>query len=960
MARAITSEELIKLRSDGQGARLYLAIDNPGTVFSARVNQASFTDGTVQVIYDGGVGTYTNIKVGMTVLVGSAAGLCDLGRARVRKAATSTILYLGENSDIAWANDLYLTVVDEFALWARHLRVTSKKTYMDWEIAYTDQHKYPDPVPILGTDRVFWLGGATVEDVRDGSASWVPGGGTITGYNWTAAGASATSGLTTATPTITYDAAGRYLVSCTVTGSNGKTATGWRTNYVFDPAHMPTVVAELGSCEGGWDSGGWEFKVGLVEGAGLEDVRDGVKVTLFSRDNYGSSAGSIGPVDGSENIIAMGWIAGETIEWAPSGGGVSFTVKGPAGMMGKMPSFPTGIINKHGADPTKWTEFRDLTVDKACWSFLHWRTTATMILDVVLSGDTRSIPTAESPQKGLWGQLADFCESMILARPLSDRYGRIFVEVDTQVTPVASRSAIAVVMAVTEGDRGSEISLERSSCYPVGMLEISGMSYNGTKSTGLFSKAPGNAPKSTGDYQTSDNLIFASQAQANQICGDMLAWMNCEWPNVDIQLEQNNRFIDICPRQLVSMTIGAGETLRGMSWSDKRMIPRSVSHAWSSGALTTEITGEVETVGTAGITVIKPATPIMSPGVSVVPTPPAIEPTPFPNLPDITPNPSWAPEDGLPCRDNPLVAGVNGPFDTWITGTLSGNASSFSGTPGETSTFQAFHAWVRPATAENRSGYVIVGDFQSFNVISGQWEYTESDDWYTVYLCDASGNRIATGVHDVVIDTAWRTGYFDAPIGMEFYMLEIVVSVDDINDIADLVTGSLVVQADSHPWNNTVTFTYALYPNGHAIEFIATCHYHFGVKYPTVTGVYLNPKAGKSFANTYMTWKLISGHWKNVGGEMLTVDTVSVDKDWYTQVEIINAGGLPEYTKTNWTVTWKEDHAGAECDYRMTPPFGGSVEAFYDIEIRGTVYMTASHQIVVSKMTLNNLCQGAL
>src|SRR5665648_971993 len=112
MARAITSGELAKLRAGKQASKLFLAIHNPTTVYTARVNQATFGDPIVQVTYDGGSGTVADVLPEMLMLVGSSAGAYDKGYARIRTTPGATEFYIGVTSEIEFEDDDYLTIVD--------------------------------------------------------------------------------------------------------------------------------------------------------------------------------------------------------------------------------------------------------------------------------------------------------------------------------------------------------------------------------------------------------------------------------------------------------------------------------------------------------------------------------------------------------------------------------------------------------------------------------------------------------------------------------------------------------------------------------------------------------------------------------------------------------------------------------------------------------------------------------
>src|SRR4030065_663729 len=66
----------------------------------------------------------------------------------------TTMLYISEdNNDTTrrWSAGYRLLVLDEFAIWAKYLRVIDEDTYkQDWDVTYSDQHDHPKPVIRFG------------------------------------------------------------------------------------------------------------------------------------------------------------------------------------------------------------------------------------------------------------------------------------------------------------------------------------------------------------------------------------------------------------------------------------------------------------------------------------------------------------------------------------------------------------------------------------------------------------------------------------------------------------------------------------------------------------------------------------------------------------------------------------------------------------------------------------------
>ena len=109
LPRIATADELAKLRSDNQSTRIYLTIDSPATIYTARLASVpTTTDSVVSIAYNSGSGTHTDILADMVMLVGTSAGAYDLGECRIRNltgiGATSGTFAIAEESDIAWSS----------------------------------------------------------------------------------------------------------------------------------------------------------------------------------------------------------------------------------------------------------------------------------------------------------------------------------------------------------------------------------------------------------------------------------------------------------------------------------------------------------------------------------------------------------------------------------------------------------------------------------------------------------------------------------------------------------------------------------------------------------------------------------------------------------------------------------------------------------------------------------------
>jgi hypothetical protein len=100
--------------------------------------------------------------------------------------------------------------------------------------------------------------------------------------------------------------------------------------------------------------------------------------------------------------------------------------------------------------------------------------------------------------------------------------------------------------------------------------------YDGATETQLLARSPGYAPRPHGETSGMDGLLASNQADLNAMCGLLAGEANNLYPNVSIELGQNNRFIDVCPAQYITLTIDAADSGQRVSWTNQKLIPRSV------------------------------------------------------------------------------------------------------------------------------------------------------------------------------------------------------------------------------------------------------------------------------------------------------------------------------------------------------------------------------------------------
>lgn len=622
--RPLTTDEGQSHRQS-HGSKHYVYIDIPPTVFACQVNQGfSSLDYIVEVDYDNvTVGSYTNVIPGMTCYVGSEPGAWDLGIVRIRKSPTTSKLYVGEHADTKWANNVYLTVVDEMFFWAKFPRTfATGEVRMDWDIEYSDQHHVCAPVPVLGSDVVELWRGEPIEIPFDASNSWSPSAGSLT-YSWSGSGVSFSSS-SSATPVVTVSSPGRYRIRCQVSRGDASW-NGYRYIYVVTKDDLLSLPYEIiDPPTGNRDSGGWEWSL-RISGSmqTLSKYREGMKVFLFAEDWYGGGRQSFGPQLGRESIIVQGWIAGlePTAANRLSGGSIDVEIQHPGYWLQQVEGFIDGIESIAG-EPESWTEIAGLTLDKCLWHLITWRSTISSVIDVYKSGDSRGVKELQAGAGSLWDQLTQNAEPFT-AICCTDRYSRLFVFQEQQTIPVSSRTSIPQVWDISRSDWES-LQLERRPLPTVSMINLSGVVHtDGHQPKAIFSLAAGHSFKRFGESRIFDHLALSSQSQSNQLAGLLLGWYNVQWV-FDIRLGWNFRMIDIAPSAYLGIHILEDDTPRQIE-IDSRLVPREIMIDISEDRIQTEIRGEIESFpenSTDGDIPESPDSDLSSPRLPPFPPPP--------------------------------------------------------------------------------------------------------------------------------------------------------------------------------------------------------------------------------------------------------------------------------------------------------------------------------------------------
>lgn len=678
MRRVLTATELTYLETLPHKKKLYLVVDKPTSIFTARVNSGSISYPNMTIPYDDGAGDHSAVIAGMTLILGSTAGARDLGKVRVKTVPTGAVtgeVVVAENSDVEWADDMYITVLDVFEPWSVFPRIEQTAGdnfywYKDWDIqcwhylsGVDKNNVWLPPTAIMGPDAVAFLDNASVDLKFVGEYSYtlcsngieywpsIPYGDVnvdavcVWAFQGGTPDTKTTLGTEAAPHEISYDTAGRYIHSLKVANDkpagHEKTHTGYRTTHILnrpgtaEGVNEPYSEVEIVSQTSDFVSGGTVATIRVWGDADIAEFPDGVKVILFSENWYGDTLiDGIGGYPSRENIDMVGWLIEETIKtnFDPAKGEnyVEFKIQTIDGIMKELEAFPQSIEDcSSQADgypaATYFYEMFKLQVNRAALYQVYWHSTIMNIVDLNILMDNSRIAGQTFPAGSLYRQLNDYGAQAFLGRLLSDRQSCLFLEKNIQLCPDGWR-AQPIIMALDKTEHiHKNIELKRRHQKRVRYLELSGVGWTGTAGIPYIAEAPGECPSQQGIDKTIKGLVLESREEANQIAGYALASENNPWPEVPLKFQGNHGYLDIAPQSWVTMSLDEQDTKRGVEWTDKKLVPRRVIRRYKPETLSMEIeaTFEAEATGDAGVTGdYEPVAPI----------------PPIPPIPPVTPH----------------------------------------------------------------------------------------------------------------------------------------------------------------------------------------------------------------------------------------------------------------------------------------------------------------------------------
>ena len=622
---------------------LKLFVGAPSTVMTARVNQGAFTYPLDEVTIDtvggpSGGTSWQDVHAEMTVVFGTAAGLDDLGRQRVRSSlAAATAIKIGRSSqgardgEVNLAEDAYVTVYNDFRAWAQIPYInpaTDPPTiFKDSELAVGTLAATPPPLANCGAPMVGTVtaGSLRVTLPHEANSSMVfADGAALTVYTWrlpTTATLVSTEGPPGATMDGNRDVVAER-VTCDVTA-------GWsyfRLNVTDDNANQHRAWVPVYAYEAGGTGAnmliedfeimnhiatpqGQRLRIRINEDIDKGTFPDGTLVMLWDGE----------PTDSEDrsHLVFWGWHQGDpqAVRSERTGivRGTVFDCVDIGGRLGVLPGFPFTV----GADNSAvsgWAYMPNAHWFRFMAYLLNWHSNAFIVADwKPNAADLSSYDFVIRTSDG--GNLYDQMNQQALALVpdhhfTCNRLGQLLTVIDPLLQATGDRTA--TIQATLAADDWSKLEYDNRFWPRYHWLREEAMYSHTSTLSGFFSIAPGESPGQGEGSKPQGEQLAKTQAALNESCGQRYGRINAALSPFRITLsDADDRDIEPADYTWVKLTIPADVAAqRGLTFTEARGLPLAVewNYDFSRTGVTKEIvvTWEKETFGIPGVTYTPP------------------------------------------------------------------------------------------------------------------------------------------------------------------------------------------------------------------------------------------------------------------------------------------------------------------------------------------------------------------
>jgi hypothetical protein len=603
----LTTDRYNLVLSGGYRAREYIVVCSTDIVFQALISATPAASVFAQVSFDTvTVGAYTDIAVGQVVLISHDTNIRHATRYRVRKAPTSSVLYINETSD---------AILDGDTVWViNSYDVTEKRRKgpnIDWD-------KPPAPIApmIKSADADVPLDAAYVKLTSDATATFdlsvvmqcLTKDATEGTYQWTIPGATYLVGDATE-PTIQIEVNTPYneWARLDYEDSNG-TPNYWVFTITagdpYNPAHtFFRLCHEPVDPDADWQTG---YNASVNYWDGITDLLDLTRIVVVVDEMYNDGA-----PDWS-NIKFVGYFTEDasTIQGDETFGQLkdaTINLSGFLSLAGTLEFSPIAV--RHATSPATWDQIDTPTPARiAALVLMEYSTLLTVapcdfgvIDDTYFTGDFDVAPTSlmDAAQ-------ATFDE--ITSLLTQNAGGGLVLERNANFLSADDRNDLPDVtpVAITLGE-GMRFTLKHVHKRQVGSVTVGYAVFNTTTETRYFltASAPANGAGEGQEHREIQSQLLAANSvtddaktEAAERAGNWLEWLNPA-DTLTIDLDDGFGFISPSAAQWYTFDIPASDWIRGLGIDDTtRWLCMSISSRLNpDGTRTAQGVFRRETIG---------------------------------------------------------------------------------------------------------------------------------------------------------------------------------------------------------------------------------------------------------------------------------------------------------------------------------------------------------------------------
>lgn len=641
---ALTTTELAQLREFPQHVERYLSIAPRVVVFSAQITQP--------VLYDNESGNYyglrytapsgnpSDARTNMTIFVGTAIGLDDIGRVRLRGPINTAeqIVPISETpyGDLPLTATCFLTIYELYEPANRLIRLVGTKTgnsqfindfieYHDYDQVYTNQNTAIQPIVNIYTSIVngnfyafprladFALPNTNYRELNLYADAISIGSAPVTSVQWDVRDCTVVAGSPSTFYVRLRVPVGFRYVSVTV--SNGSNST---TRYIPLWTHGGTYQP-LGDNRLG-------FK---VENDETEKGRN-MTFTIFGNqiDQTQLPTGTLVCYWERESPVSIpsyrsqfhGWVHSMTTD-TKEYGEIRIEVGGISKWMELISGFGTQL--NHNLNPRKWFEMPNITLDKFIHYLLREYSTVMSLCNFYPSNDTRVTNAETAARASLWEQCSTVCAAYEMRRFLADSNNSLHIISYLSYQPngtfnFPNERNPETTMTIVADDLTADdpLQLNEEVFKPIGRTDSTGNVWplGAPEPTVVASRAPS---KSSGQGSGSDDLPFqrlrgageiVAQNYLNWLVGQHYALKNSRLQDVSITFVGNYDVFEPARYEQVYLNYNIADvpTLTGENIQKWFIVKKvSVKHSNERGnrRKTIQLTLEEVTSGVPGVTV---------------------------------------------------------------------------------------------------------------------------------------------------------------------------------------------------------------------------------------------------------------------------------------------------------------------------------------------------------------------